>query len=182
MLDSKTRLVSELKILSVTAVLTCNGSPVVSFWWWQVSLTDLQITCLLTLGFRVTNSNLGTCLNSPAYMCFYVKRHLDYKPDMTPTYVQTRENEAVREKELEKEKERARNKEVEDALLATVWVDRCLFEAVVFVVLNEMWWIGWIQRWTGESARYWNNENGICKNAITVKRGEGRDSRVGEFE
>jgi hypothetical protein len=30
----------------------------------------------------------------------------------------------VREKELEKEKERARNKEVEDALLATVWVDR----------------------------------------------------------
>jgi ubiquitin carboxyl-terminal hydrolase 22/27/51 len=39
---------------------------------------------------------------------------------MTPTYVQTRENEAVREKELEKEKERARNKEVEDALLATV--------------------------------------------------------------
>ena len=78
------------------------------------------MTCLLTLGFRVTNSNLGACLNSPAYMCFYVKRHLDYKPDMTPTYVQTRENEAVREKELEKEKERARNKEVEDALLATV--------------------------------------------------------------
>jgi ubiquitin carboxyl-terminal hydrolase 22/27/51 len=53
-------------------------------------------------------------------MCFYVKRHLDYKPYMTPTYVITRENEAVREKKLEQEKERARNKEVEDALLATV--------------------------------------------------------------
>ena len=39
---------------------------------------------------------------------------------MTPTYVITRENEAVREKKLEQEKERARNKEVEDALLATV--------------------------------------------------------------
>jgi len=34
--------------------------------------------------------------------------------------VLTRENEAVREKELELEKERARNKEVEDALLAMV--------------------------------------------------------------
>jgi ubiquitin carboxyl-terminal hydrolase 22/27/51 len=53
-------------------------------------------------------------------MCFYVKRHLDYKPNMTPTYVLTRETEAVREKELEKEKEAARMKEVEDALLATV--------------------------------------------------------------
>jgi ubiquitin carboxyl-terminal hydrolase 22/27/51 len=53
-------------------------------------------------------------------MCFYVKRHLDYKPNVTPTYVLTRETEAVREKELEQEKERARIKEVEDALLATV--------------------------------------------------------------
>jgi len=69
---------------------------------------------------KVTNSNLDACLNSPAYMCFYVKRHLDYKPYMTPSYVLTRENEAVREKELELEKERARNKEVEDALLAMV--------------------------------------------------------------
>lgn len=69
---------------------------------------------------KVTNSNLGACLNSPAYMCFYVKRHLDYKPYMTPTYVLARENEAVREKELEQEKERARIKEVDDALLATV--------------------------------------------------------------
>lgn len=53
-------------------------------------------------------------------MCFYVKRHLDYKPFKTPTYVQTMENEVAREKELEKEKEAARMKEVEDDLLATV--------------------------------------------------------------
>ncbi|KII89707.1 hypothetical protein PLICRDRAFT_685039 [Plicaturopsis crispa FD-325 SS-3] len=71
---------------------------------------------------KVTYSSLGACLNSstPAYMCFYVKRHLDYKPHMTPTYVLTRETEAVREKEMEQEKEAARMKEVEDALLATV--------------------------------------------------------------
>lgn len=53
-------------------------------------------------------------------MCFYVKRHLDYQRYTTPTYVLTRENEAVREKEIEREKEAARMKEVEDALLATV--------------------------------------------------------------
>jgi ubiquitin carboxyl-terminal hydrolase 22/27/51 len=70
--------------------------------------------------FRVTHSNLGACLDSPAYMCFYVKRHLDYKPYMTPSYVLTRETAAVREKEMEREKEAARMKEVEDALLATV--------------------------------------------------------------
>jgi len=69
---------------------------------------------------RVTYSNLGACLNSPAYMCFYVKRHLDYKPYMTPSYVLTRETEAVKEKEMERVKEAARMKEVEDALLATV--------------------------------------------------------------
>ena len=69
--------------------------------------------------YRVTHSSLGSCLNSAAYMCFYVKRHLDYKPYMTPTYVLTRETEAVKERELEKEKELARNKELEDALLAT---------------------------------------------------------------
>ncbi|KAF9007408.1 cysteine proteinase [Cyathus striatus] len=69
---------------------------------------------------KVTHSSLGTCLKSAAYMCFYVKRHLDYKPYVTPSYVLMRETEAVREKELEKEKEAARMKEVEDALLATV--------------------------------------------------------------
>ncbi|KAG6817229.1 hypothetical protein H0H87_011286 [Tephrocybe sp. NHM501043] len=69
---------------------------------------------------KVTPSTLGACLNSPAYMCFYVKRHLDYKVETRPTYVLARETEAVREKEKEKEKEAARMKEVEDALLATV--------------------------------------------------------------
>ena len=53
-------------------------------------------------------------------MCFYVKRHLDYKPRIVPSYVRsTRELEA-REKELEREQEAAREKELEDALLATV--------------------------------------------------------------
>ncbi|KAG6885627.1 hypothetical protein C0993_012045 [Termitomyces sp. T159_Od127] len=68
-------------------------------------------------------STLGACLDSLAYMCFYVKRHLDYKVEMRPTYVIARETEALREKEKEKEneeKEAARMKEVEDALLATV--------------------------------------------------------------
>ncbi|KAF7354378.1 Ubiquitin carboxyl-terminal hydrolase [Mycena venus] len=69
---------------------------------------------------KVTPASLGSVLASPAYMCFYVKRHLDYKPYMTPTYVLTRENEAVREKEMEREKELARIKELEDALLATL--------------------------------------------------------------
>lgn len=75
---------------------------------------------------RVTHSSLGTCLNSSAYMCFYVKRHLDYKAYVTPSYILTRETEAAREKEmerekeLEKEKEAARMKELEDDLLATL--------------------------------------------------------------
>ena len=58
-------------------------------------------------------------LNSTAYMCFYVKRRLDYK-HMTPSYRTTRDVEAEKEKEMEREKEAARMKEVEDALLATV--------------------------------------------------------------
>lgn len=56
-------------------------------------------------------------------MCFYVKRHLDYKPYMTPSYVVAREAEAVKEKEREREKEAAeaaRLKEVDDAILAAV--------------------------------------------------------------
>jgi len=69
---------------------------------------------------KVTHTSLGACLKSAAYMCFYVKRHLDYKPMMTPTYVRAREAEAAKERELEKEKEAARMKELEDALLATV--------------------------------------------------------------
>ncbi|KAI0926169.1 hypothetical protein AcW1_008405 [Taiwanofungus camphoratus] len=71
---------------------------------------------------KVTHSTLGACLNSQAqvYMCFYVKRHLDYLPYMTPSYKVTREAEAVKEKEREREKEAARIRELEDALLATV--------------------------------------------------------------
>jgi ubiquitin carboxyl-terminal hydrolase 22/27/51 len=56
-------------------------------------------------------------------MCFYVKRHLDYKPYVTPSYIVARETEAAkeREKELEKEKEAAaRMREVEDDLLGTI--------------------------------------------------------------
>ncbi|KAK2460172.1 hypothetical protein APHAL10511_007851 [Amanita phalloides] len=67
---------------------------------------------------KVTHTTLGACLKSPAYMCFYVKRHLDYK--VTPFYTRMREAEAARERELHKEKEAARMKELEDALLATI--------------------------------------------------------------
>ena len=72
---------------------------------------------------RVTHSTLGACLQAQAYMCFYVKRHLDYKPWMTPSYVVAREAEAVKEKEREREKEAkdlAHMKEVEDTLLSMV--------------------------------------------------------------
>ena len=79
-----------------------------------------RMSCLSTRPFRVTHSSFGACLNSAAYMCFYVKRLLDYKPVTTPSYVLMRETEAAREKELEKEKELARMKEVEDDLLSTV--------------------------------------------------------------
>lgn len=72
---------------------------------------------------KVTPSTLGTCLNSNAYMCFYVKRHLDYKPYMKPTYRVARENDIVREQEQEKMRELARMKEVDDALMATIGGD-----------------------------------------------------------
>ena len=62
---------------------------------------------------RVTHSTLSACLGSQAYMCFYVKKHLDYKPYMTPSYVLTREQEAVKEKERERERER--EKEAKEA-------------------------------------------------------------------
>ncbi|KZT29784.1 cysteine proteinase [Neolentinus lepideus HHB14362 ss-1] len=69
---------------------------------------------------KVTLSSLNESLQSRAYMCFYAKRHLDYKPYATPSYILTREVELQKEKEREREKELARMKEVEDALLATV--------------------------------------------------------------
>ncbi|TFK22778.1 cysteine proteinase [Coprinopsis marcescibilis] len=83
---------------------------------------------------KVTHSSLGACLSSNVYMCFYAKRHLDYKPYMTPTYIREMEK---KEKEKEREKERAEKdgtgkgkekskdkdvvmREIDDALLATV--------------------------------------------------------------
>jgi ubiquitin carboxyl-terminal hydrolase 22/27/51 len=63
-------------------------------------------------------------------MAFYVKRRLDYKPHITPSYVLTRESEAVREREAmaakakqEQEQAREHDREVEKELLAMVGVD-----------------------------------------------------------
>jgi len=67
---------------------------------------------------KVTPSTLEAALNSNAYMCFYVKRHLNYRPFAVPSYKVTRETEAVKEKEKKEQQEAARMKEVEDALLA----------------------------------------------------------------
>ncbi|KAJ7787016.1 hypothetical protein B0H14DRAFT_2399972, partial [Mycena olivaceomarginata] len=74
---------------------------------------------------------LGSVLASPAYMCFYVKRNLDYKPHTTPSYVLTCETEAVREKEL------VRIKEFEEALLATVYsITTCIYPVLIKTELN----------------------------------------------
>lgn len=74
----------------------------------------------LARAHRVTPATLGAVLAAPAYMCFYVKRHLDYKPYQTPTYILTREVEARKEEAREREKEAARLREVDDALMAIV--------------------------------------------------------------
>lgn len=83
----------------------------------------VELSNTFVASHRVTHSTLSACLISQAYMCFYVKKHLDYKPYVTPSYVVTREQEAVKEREKEREKEAkeaARMKEVEDALLAAI--------------------------------------------------------------
>ncbi|KAF7299258.1 Ubiquitin carboxyl-terminal hydrolase [Mycena indigotica] len=71
---------------------------------------------------KVVSAPLNNVLNSSAYMCFYVKRHLDYRPNEVPSYVQAREKELEKEKERERERERElerqQEKEVDDALLA----------------------------------------------------------------
>ncbi|EIW83703.1 cysteine proteinase [Coniophora puteana RWD-64-598 SS2] len=48
---------------------------------------------------KVTPSTLSHALSSHhnAYMCFYAKRHLDYKPHTKPSYRLTRESDIVRE-------------------------------------------------------------------------------------
>lgn len=66
---------------------------------------------------RVTPTTLSKALASTAYMCFFVKRHLDYKPFVPPTYKVAREAEAIKEREKEREKQQSRMREVEDALL-----------------------------------------------------------------
>ncbi|KAJ7847826.1 hypothetical protein B0H14DRAFT_2356983, partial [Mycena olivaceomarginata] len=89
---------------------------------------------------KVAPASLGSVLASPAYMCFYVKRHLDYKPHTTPSYVLTRETEAVHEKEMERGKELARIKEFEEALLATIYtiysIATCIYPALIKTELN----------------------------------------------
>ncbi|KAF7297767.1 Ubiquitin carboxyl-terminal hydrolase [Mycena kentingensis (nom. inval.)] len=80
---------------------------------------------------KVTPTTLANVLTSSAYMCFYVKRHLDYKPTEVPSYIQAREKELEREREKEKERlekererererEKRREKELEDELMSTL--------------------------------------------------------------
>jgi len=52
---------------------------------------------------RVTTATLSECLSSVAYMCVYVKRQLDYKPYVKPSYVVTQQQAAEKERQ---EKER----------------------------------------------------------------------------
>src|SRR5712671_4647890 len=81
---------------------------------------------------KVTPATLAGVLgaSAPIYMAFYVKRRLDYKPHITPSYVLTRESEAVREREAlaakakaEKEQAKEREREVENELLAMVGLE-----------------------------------------------------------
>jgi hypothetical protein len=56
--------------------------------------------------------------SAPIFVTFYVKRRSDYKPHITPSYVLTRENGAVREREalaakVKAEHEQAREHEHE---------------------------------------------------------------------
>ena len=73
---------------------------------------------LNTFVLRVTHATLSQVLSSVAYMLFYVKRNLDYKPTTRPTYVITRETEALREKEREREKELKLSQEIDDELMS----------------------------------------------------------------
>jgi ubiquitin carboxyl-terminal hydrolase 22/27/51 len=57
-------------------------------------------------------------LASTAYLLFYVKRSLDYKPLVKPTYVITRETEALKEKEREREKEMKLSQEIDEELMS----------------------------------------------------------------
>ena len=75
--------------------------------------------------------------SAPIYMAFYVKRRLDYKPHITPSYVLARESEAVREREAlaakakavqdqareREDQAREREREVDNELLAMVGLE-----------------------------------------------------------
>lgn len=54
---------------------------------------------------KVTHKAMSECFNnttisSTAYMCFYVKRHLDYKPYIRPSYVAAAKEQEAKEKEM----------------------------------------------------------------------------------
>ncbi|KAG8890768.1 hypothetical protein FRB98_004813 [Tulasnella sp. 332] len=54
---------------------------------------------------KVTPSTLRECLKSHAYMCVYVKRHLDYKQHQIPSYVLTQQQAAEKERLKVEEKQ-----------------------------------------------------------------------------
>lgn len=54
---------------------------------------------------RVTPSTLRECLKSRAYMCVYVKRHLDYKEHQTPSYILAQQQAAEKERLKAEEKQ-----------------------------------------------------------------------------
>jgi ubiquitin carboxyl-terminal hydrolase 22/27/51 len=67
----------------------------------------------------------------------YKVNTIDYKPHTIPSYVLTRETEAVHEKEMERKKELARIKEFEEALLATIYsIATCIYPVLIKTELN----------------------------------------------
>lgn len=102
-----------------------------------------------------------------------MKRHLDYKPYMKPTYLVARENDIVREQAMEREKEAARMKEVDDALMAMVGGDwnrpwnakernHCIYMSLVVVIKTR----------TRSLVRGESKGNGV----VMVRHGKGKTS------
>ncbi len=75
---------------------------------------------------KVTPATLAEVFgtSAPIYMAFYVKRRLDYKPYTTPSYVLTRESEAVREREALAAKAHAEQEQVHEFDYVTVMQGR----------------------------------------------------------
>ncbi|KAG8906326.1 hypothetical protein FRB99_007106 [Tulasnella sp. 403] len=70
---------------------------------------------------KVTPATLKDCLNSRAYMCVYVKRHLNYKQHKTPSYIVAQQQAAERERlKAAEEKESAKLNLKELASLAGI--------------------------------------------------------------